>query len=261
MTPNKVDKATRIRPKVTRKNLLILAIPIVIVTFIVLNFFGYVGTKRNQLFNAAYAGNWKRFAALISDWNEYDITDRYGQTLLGLAATQPDEQIISLMISQGADVNLRQRTRTGGTALNAAVWARHAKVAEVLLNNGANVNAKEKAGWTPLHIAANRPSEVLVKLLLKHGAEVNVKNRGHRTPLHEALRSPDGAKLEVAQLLIGHGADVNANSTLGKNWDIGHDSHPFGTRTTPKGETPLEIAVNGGYVEIVDLLKEHGANE
>ena len=99
---------------------------------------------------------------------------------------------------------------------------------------GADVNAKDENGVTPLHWTE---TEEIAELLIAKGADVNAKDDwSGSTPLHRAATF--GYK-EIAELLIAKGADVNAR--------------------TGSGETPLDLAIkykNTGYV--VDFLREHG---
>jgi len=93
---------------------------------------------------------------------------------------------------------------------------------------GADVNAKDEDGWTPLHFAATKE---IVELLINEGADVNAKNKWGGTPLHAAATN---GKKETVELLIAADADVNAKAKDGK--------------------TPLDMA-NGA---IADLLRKHG---
>ena len=95
------------------------------------------------------------------------------------------------------------------------VAARRGKVdiAELLIANGAKVNAKCSMGRTILHEVADEGLKEAAELLIANGAKVNVKdNILDSTPLHKAFMR---RKMEVIGLLIANGADVNAKSRLG----------------------------------------------
>ena len=79
---------------------------------------------------------------------------------------------------------------------------------------GTDVNAKDDAlEWTPLFMAPGKGHKEIAELLLANGAEVNAKGDGGVTPLHIA---PLGSHKEVAELLIAKGADVNAKKDDGE---------------------------------------------
>jgi len=78
------------------------------------------------------------------------------------------------------------------------------RVAE-LLDQGVDVNGVHEAtAWTPLHIAVNRDQLETAALLLERGADIEARDQNGWTPLHMA-DSP-----EAVAFLVEHGADVNA---------------------------------------------------
>ena len=86
-----------------------------------------------------------------------------------------------------------------------AVHNGHKEIAELLIANGANVNAKMDNGFTSLHWAAIAPNaheghKEVAELLIAEGADVNAKDAFSETPLDYAKRHP-----ETAALLRKHG--------------------------------------------------------
>ena len=84
-----------------------------------------------------------------------------------------------------------------------AAKANDVEKVKTLLANGADVNAKDKAGDTPLHLAAYSNAKEAAELLLAKGADVNAKEKNGTTPLALALQRDRTA---IADLLRAHGA-------------------------------------------------------
>eukprot|EP00585_Thalassiosira_rotula_P013271 CAMPEP_0196130342 /NCGR_PEP_ID=MMETSP0910-20130528/756_1 /TAXON_ID=49265 /ORGANISM="Thalassiosira rotula, Strain GSO102" /LENGTH=280 /DNA_ID=CAMNT_0041389635 /DNA_START=143 /DNA_END=982 /DNA_ORIENTATION=- len=106
-----------------------------------------------------------------------------------------------------------------------------------LLANGADINGKDKDGWTSLHYASHGGNTDVVKALIAKGADVNTKNNCTTTPLHEASLN---GHMNVAEALIAKGADVNTKSK--NKW------------------TPLHYASLGGHIGVVEALIAKGAD-
>jgi len=96
----------------------------------------------------------------------------------------------------GADVNAKDKL--GRTPLHLATQGDHKEITELLIAEGADVNAKHEEGWTPLHLAALYDHKEIAELLIAKGADVNVKRRGGQTAL-------DSANGKTAALLRKHG--------------------------------------------------------
>ena len=102
-------------------------------------------------------------------------------------------------IAAGMDVNAKHDA-FGITPLEIAAIAGHKEIVELLISEGADVNAKDKKGRTPLHWAATHGRKEIVELLIAKGADVNAKTEGGITPLDWAKRHP-----EIADLFRKHG--------------------------------------------------------
>uniref|UniRef100_W8AVD4 Ankyrin repeat and KH domain-containing protein mask n=3 Tax=Ceratitis capitata TaxID=7213 RepID=W8AVD4_CERCA len=123
------------------------------------------------------------------------------------------------------------------TALTLACAGGHEELVQLLLNRNANIEHRDKKGFTPLILAATAGHEKVVEILLKHGAELEAQSeRTKDTPLSLAC---SGGRYEVVELLLKH----NANKEHRNVSDY----------------TPLSLAASGGYVNIIKLLLNHGA--
>jgi uncharacterized protein len=99
-----------------------------------------------------------------------------GWTALHLAAFFGHRDLVGLLIDRGADINARSKSvrfAQENTPLHAAAANRQTAAAEVLIDRGADINARDGRGFTPLGLAASSRNDLLVIRLLGLGAQVS----------------------------------------------------------------------------------------
>jgi ankyrin repeat protein len=163
-----------------------------------------------------------------------------------------------LLVGAGADVNAANVN--GVTPLSLACTNRNVALVEVLLKAGANTETAQWTGETPLLTAARTGNAEIVGILLEHGANVNAtETRRSQTALMWAIA---GKHPEVARLLIEKGADVNAKSHLltGLKPKVYLTYYGEDPVSSNGGFTPLLFAAQQGDLDTARLLIAKGAN-
>lgn len=131
---------------------------------------------------------------LIDAGVEVDARDDWGRTALQDILDQGDEEYLPIadaLIDAGADVNIRSPACQGKLAsLHISGWTKNLAMTEYMLSRGADPNARTKQAVTPLHYAciSRRIFKEVIRCFLKSGADANaVDHKGH-TPLVFALK-------------------------------------------------------------------------
>jgi ankyrin repeat protein len=116
------------------------------------------------------------------------VVDYHGHTPLFHAAERFHKDLFYLLLGRGAGATLREAALRGS-----------AEEAERLLRQGADLNAGDKEGNTPLRRAAANCRYALAQLLIQHGADPNARNNQGKTPL-DLLNCP--GKMRVFKKLL-----------------------------------------------------------
>ncbi|XP_034947307.1 putative ankyrin repeat protein RF_0381 [Chelonus insularis] len=205
------------------------------------------------------------------DINVDEYNPKTGLTLLHLACLKQNAKLVTLLIQHKANVNLEVHDTdksfyqdpseemlpmAGRTALYIAVNNSNVDITKLLLDAGALIDSEPDL----MKIGVEKKNITMIKLLLSCGIQVNEPNFEGITPLHYSIVSyskfyklgllewesetdvnSDNTKYPIVEMLLDHGANVNAQTNEGKI-------------------TPLHAAVEKDYPNIVKLLLKYNAN-
>lgn len=151
-----------------------------------------------------------------------------GESAVLLAVYHGQDAIAMDLVQAGAPTALHESAALGLTE----------RVREQLQRDPAQLDGFSFDGWTALHLAAFFGRRDTVRALLESGARLDLlaRNAQANLALHAATA---GGRTEIVELLLAHGADVNA--------------------PTARGWTGLHLAAHGGYLELVECFLARGA--
>lgn len=120
------------------------------------------------------------------------------------ASEKGDVDGVISLLDRGADIEARNND--GDTPLLRACTTNHTKIVELLLNSGADIENRNDEGYTPLLLSSYYGLEEIVELLLDHGADVEAMNDECETSL--LLASHYFGYPGTVKLLLGYSADI-----------------------------------------------------
>ncbi|KAL1632792.1 hypothetical protein SLS56_003282 [Neofusicoccum ribis] len=205
--------------------------------------------------------------ALLDHGVDIETKDPTGWTALRWAASQGRYEATVYLLSRGA--NASTTCSSGFTPLHSATDHKHTNIIQALLDHGVDIEEKAPDGWGALSFATSVSSYESVVYLLSRGAKTSTASSSGWTPLHIAADK----SLQITEVLLDHGADVEAKSADGKNalccavkaerLDIVEYLLKRGAdlaSTCNEGLTSLHTATTRGYHDIVKCLVDHGAD-
>ena len=208
-----------------------------------------------------------------------NISDPTGETPLMVCARTGSVDAVKLMIARGADVNVKE-TQREQTALMLAVAGKHSEVVRVLVDYGADVNARSRistldtpvrsptyfpdvhfptttGGFTPLLFAAQQGDIESARILLEAGANVNYATSEDGSALVVAAAS---GHEKLALFLLEHDADPDAKDGYGLtalHWAIQEGLHAI----SGAGLSPTDrLWWHPNMPKLVKGLLAHGAD-
>lgn len=152
------------------------------------------------------------------------------------AARAGNPEAIRAALAQGADIN--ESDFITGAPLHIAVLEGQLEAVEILIDNGADLEAEDElSGGHPLHLAAALGRTEILTLLVARGADPEARDAKGRTPL-------------ILSTIAGHAGAVEALLDSSTDPDA---SEPY------QGTTALHNAAFNGRLEVIELLLAHGA--
>lgn len=147
------------------------------------------------LHKATDTGNEEMVTLLLQNGAMINVKDKNWMTPLHLAARKGYLEVVRLLLVSNAEVH--STSDEGFTPLDHAVISGHLEVSRMLLDNGALVEHRGLDRWTALHRAARGGHEDVMALLLQRRANVLAENNKCEIPLHTAARSGSSRAVEL----------------------------------------------------------------
>ena len=163
------------------------------------------------------------------------------------------------MISAGANVNTKKRSDDGTALIMAAIWNNNPQITKTLIENGADVQAKDNKNKTALDYAKEQKKEEVIAIL-KQAKEENIPNLNQSLAIPNSVSHSDSA-ISIEQNNVNNLVDADWWKTatfedVRREIDKGADVNA----KNDNEETPLHLAAYQNNPKIIELLVENGAD-
>ncbi len=171
------------------------------------------------------------------------------------ATSENDVALINELIASGLDVNQLDTEMSNNTLLHIAAIHGSDDVAKLLLEKGANVDARNQDGYSPIHFALRNENVSTAQIFLDHGADVNQSDKHGNTLLHYAAQYK---LVDFAYNLIDRGANTNQGNYDGMlPSDFDHDQKKDGSNLL----NTLSEHAKGGVSDNVNVAEKNNVSE
>lgn len=160
-------------------------------------------TPVDDLVIAAEMNDPRVVKALLAKGVDPNLTDNRGRTALFTAVREGSQQALESLLA-APQTHVNAVNADGETPLMLAAIRGSLPAVKALVKRGADINRK---GWTPLHYACSGPDNGVAEFLIQQGAELNARSDNGTTPLMMAARYGSG---DLVPLLLKAGAEPRA---------------------------------------------------
>ncbi len=188
--------------------------------------------SKKSLFKAISNNDIAALKQLIERGVNINCHNKNGTTALMSALTKGRMKIAEILLENGANI----KDKDLDFALMKAVEFGHAEITKILLEKGANIYAKNPNGYNPLRLAITYDHIDVVKTLIEKGVDINAQNNGYTV----LMTTSQNGKSKMVAMLLKNGANANLRNL--------------------NGQTALMLASQHNRVKAVKALLENGAN-
>ena len=140
----------------------------------------------------------------------------------GVSVKNKDIRWVEYFIKNGNNINEVNERYYNYTSLHIASINNNINIAQLLIDNGADIHAYSTNNLQPIHLATLNNNLDLIKLLIENGAKINSKDEFLRTPLHFATFNKN---CKIIDYLLSNGADYYSTLKFGNFYSNNYNSY------------------------------------